>query len=60
MEEVDADCVDADDVGLRPSYTIGCPACGRLLEWPQAWQILSTVNRQAISRNALPTTEPND
>ncbi len=31
MEEVDADCIDADEAGFRPSYTISCPVCGRLL-----------------------------
>ena len=43
-EEVDEDCIDVDDEGVRPSYTVSCPKCGCSLEWPQTWTILSTAN----------------
>jgi len=38
--EVDEDCIDEDHTGIRPSFTVECPKCHSLLEWPQVWEIV--------------------
>ncbi len=39
-EEVEEDCVERDEYGIRPCYSVRCPKCGILLEWPQEWEII--------------------
>jgi len=39
VEIDDEDEIDADEDGtIRPCFSVECPRCGGLLEWPQAWQ----------------------
>jgi hypothetical protein len=40
IEEVDEDCIERDESGIRPCYAVRCPKCGILLEWPQEWEIV--------------------
>jgi len=48
IEEVEEDSLVVDEDGtMRPCYSIECPKCGSLLEWPHAWEAL----------NASPTRE---
>lgn len=39
-EEVEDDCIDTESPGIRPSYSVRCPKCGSLLEWPHEWEII--------------------
>lgn len=38
--EVESDCIEQDEDGIRPSFSVECPKCHRWLEWPQNWEIL--------------------
>jgi hypothetical protein len=36
--DVEEDYIDKEEPGIRPSYSIRCPKCNALLEWPQEWE----------------------
>jgi hypothetical protein len=41
-EEVEEDSLEIDSDGtMRPCYSIECPNCGCLLEWPHAWELIT-------------------
>jgi hypothetical protein len=38
-EQAEEDSIEVDQDGkMRPCYSVQCPQCGFLLEWPQAWE----------------------
>ena len=42
-EDVEEDSVERDEDGtVRPCYSVECPSCGGLLEWPHEWEIIET------------------
>jgi hypothetical protein len=43
VEDVDVDCLEIDATGTRPCYSVECPSCGAVLEWPQEWEIVETA-----------------
>ena len=42
--EVEVDSLETSDDGtVRPCYGVHCPKCNSLLEWPQAWELVSST-----------------
>jgi hypothetical protein len=40
--DVEPDCIEYEDGKMaRPSYSVECPKCKALLEWPQEWEIVA-------------------
>ena len=42
--EIESDSIAVDvDGTVRPCYGVNCPKCNSLLEWPQAWEVVSST-----------------
>ena len=42
--EVEAESIETDDDGtIRPCYSVRCPKCKALLEWPQEWEVVEAT-----------------
>jgi hypothetical protein len=38
--EIDEDCIEEDEYGIRPASAIKCPKCHTWLVWPQEWEVV--------------------
>ena len=38
--EVKEDCIEREDENIRLNFSVECPGCGALLEWPHEWEIV--------------------
>jgi len=42
--DVEEDCIIKEDGYVRPAFSVECPGCGVLLEWPQEWEIVAVTS----------------
>jgi hypothetical protein len=48
VEDVEEECLEQDENGLRPSYSINCPKCGTELCWPHVWYVVDDDNQTQL------------
>ncbi len=41
IEDVEEECLEIDEMGIRPSYSIECPSCGCEHGWGDNWEIIN-------------------